>query len=589
MSGAVVYAYLVARGRWERRSEWVIGALQRYLPGRLKERSKLFFGVWQASRLVVATGLFGAAIFGLTRLTDTPDVLSLMFGLLLLAGAGTGLATVRRTIAPPDHERLLMAPISDRRAYSLVFVGNGAFGLVENSLLLPLVSGVAASAVFGAVGGVAFVQLWIAVILAALTGLFAAVIVDRSVGFFRVRRVRRGARGASAVGYALASVVLLGCGWLAGRTVVPWLHAFPRGSGPIDDWWSSFPGYASDAFWFADLTPLHAALTHPMFPVGALTRGALGDAAGLLTAALWLVGLTAVAGGLWVRSGGWYRTEWRSGWQYWERGDLFDLAERLYTNLARIFYRGDPLVETQVRNLCRRREWVAANAFDLLGSSLSWISVGLALGAAPILGDSLAAAAVFALLVGTWEATESTRGPFVFFKESLVVDAEGRRAGLYRAAGVSVLGLYRAKLKTGRLVATPPLVVILLMVAAFGGLPPETWGLLASAGLVGWIVGGHVELLPGLVSPHFRWDHPDELGEYYEQERLSSIAPRALGVVYIAELALIALFLSGNVPPQVFPWLATGVMLAFALVADVSLDRLSRQAAKVADAMDFSA
>ncbi len=589
ISNATIYVFFAARSRWERRSEWTLRVLERYLPGRLKSHSLLFFGVWQLARFVVGTTAFGVAIFGLTYLMSDPDVLSLMFAFLLLAGAAVGLSTVQRTVIPPDQERLMAAPISDRRAYSLAFLGAAALNLSENTVVLPLVSGIAASVIFGSLGVVSVPALWIAVVLAALAGPPAAIIIDRLFGALRVRRVRKGVRSASVAGYILASAVVFVLGWLAARILVAWLSDFPAEQSLTNRWLLSLPEYVSDALSPLGPSSLYALLTHAFSPFGALTRGALGSTAGLLTATLWVATLTAIAATLWIRSGGWYRTEWRGGWQHWRKGDLFDLAERFYVGLNRLFLRRDPLLEVQVRNLCRRREWVATNAFDLLGGASNWISVGLAFGAAPALRESPTAAAIFALVIGTWEATENSRGPFVDFKESLVVDAEGHRAGLYRAAGVSIFDLYRAKLRTGRLIATPPLLVVLVLVAVLGGLSPAMCALLASAGLAGWVVGAYVELLPSLMSPHFRWDHPDELGDYYEQEWLSEVALKGLVAVYLVILVLVTLLVSGKIRPEAFPWLASAVMLSFAVSAGVVLDRLGRRVAKVADRMDFPA
>lgn len=589
ISNATVYAFFAARSRWERRSEWTLRVLERYLPGRLKSRSLLFFGIWQLARFAVGTTAFGAAVLGLTFLMGDSDVLSLMFAFLIFAGAAVGLSTVQRTVIPPDQERLMAAPITDRRAYSLAFLGASALNFLENTVMLPLVAGIAASVVFGSLGVVSVPALWVAIVLAALAGPPAAIIIDRLFGALRVRRVRKGVRSTSLAGYLLASAVVFGLGWLAARVLAAWLSEFPAKQSLTNRWLLSFPEYVSGALSPPGPGSLYALLTHANSPFGALTRGALGSTAGLLTALLWVAALTAIAAILWLRSGRWYRTEWRSGWQYWRKGDTFDLAERLYLGLNRLVFRRDPLLEVQVRNLCRRREWVSANAFDLLGGASNWISVGLAFGSAPALRESPTAAAIFALVIGTWEATENSRGPFVDFKESLVVDAEGRRAAIYRSAGVSLFDLYRAKLRTGRLMATPPLLVILVLVAVLGGLSPATWALLASAGLAGWVVGAHVELLPSLMSPHFKWDHPDELGDHYEQEWLSGVALKGLVAVYLVELVLIVLLVNGKVRPEIFPWVASAVMLSVAVSAGVVLDRLSRRVAKVADGMDFPA
>lgn len=309
----------------------------------------------------------------------------------------------------------------------------------------------------------------------------------------------------------------------------------------------------------------------------------------MLIAALWSATLAVTSALLWSGGGGWYRSEWQAGWQNWNKGDLFDLAEKFYLKVAGMLRPGDGLLRVQIHNLCRRREWVVARATDFIGGAVCWVYVGLAFGSAPFFEDSYGAAAVFALLVGGRTALEISGAPFVNFQESLALDAEGRQAGMYRAAGVSLFGLFRAKLWLGRLIGALPLAATLLLVAVLARLPLGSWILLALAALASWVVASYVNVLPGLVSPHFEWDHPSELGDYYEQTKISSVAGRASAVVTVVQFALVLALLKAWIPQNVFTWVAAGAMVLVALAAEVVLQRLSRQAATLADRADFLA
>ncbi len=584
------YTYLIGRGRLERESEWVLKILGRFLPGRLQASPLLLFASGRLILLVAETVAFGAALFGLLQITESLTALSLTFLVLIAAGFVEGYRTVRRTVTPPDQERLLLAPIPDRRAYTLVWIGGAALGFVDNLLLLPLVAGIAVSTVLGSV--VSWPVLWGVLLCAVPSGLVAALLIDRIVGILWVRRVRRGVRGGSLIVYALFSAIAFVVGSLIARVTMPWFSSAPwtRILAPDElylpndsgRWLLSLPGYVSEG-----VEPLVGIVTHPALPPGAVARMTMGEMGQSFVVGLWVVPLVSVVAWLWINSGSWYREEWRSGWHAWSKGDLFDQAEGLFLATARVFYPGDQLLTVQIRNLCRRREWVGAGAFDLFGGSFNWMWVGLAVGAAPTLVGS--AAAVFALVVGGWISSEASRAPFVNFMESLVVDAEGRQAGMYRAAGVGVRALYRAKLRAGNIVAGLPILATLLLVGTLAGLPFSAWVLLATSALASWVVGPYVELLPSLMSPHFGWDHPDELGAYFEQRKFSSGMGRIPGAILLVQLVMLALFLKGWIPPGYFAWVASAIMVLTGAVAWVALHHFGRQAAKITDRMEFPA
>jgi hypothetical protein len=138
------------------------------------------------------------------------------------------------------------------------------------------------------------------------------------------------------------------------------------------------------------------------------------------------------------------------------------------------------------------------------------------------------------------------RLPFEAFRASLSLDAEGRRAGLYRAAGVGALDLYEAKLRAGRLVGGVPLFALFGFIAVLDDLSPAACALLAAVGVASWEIWPRVELLPGLASPHFAHEHPDELGTHHEQQELSGLAEGAGGAVSLLGLALLALLLGAR-------------------------------------------
>lgn len=581
----LLYGYFMARARLERRSERVLRLLERVLPASFGGRPLLVVAACTLGWYVATTAAFGATLFGLLLLASPVITLSLLFAFLLAMAASCGLSTAGRTISPPDEERLLMAPFSDRRAYCLAFGGGDPLRLLENLLVVPLVSGVAASVVLD--DRVSLPALWAALAVVASSGCALALVVDRLVGAAWMRRVRRGTRGASLAIYGLFSAIACGSGTLASRALVSWLSAAPAGGDslraePLVSWASSLPGHTLD-----EISPLLRVFAHPASPTGAPAHWvADGSEAALALAALWAGAVALAAAFLAVGGGGWYRDGWRDARQEWMGRDLFDLAETCYVGLGRILYRGDRLVEVQLRNLCRRRESTAAGPFHLVGGPLLWLWVGLAWGAAPALRSSNEAA-VFVLLVGGWAASATVRTPFEAFRVSLSLDAEGRRVGLYRVAGVGALDLYAAKLRAGRLVGGVPLCALLSLIAVVAGLSPVSCVLLVVAGLAAWEVWPRVELLPGLASPHFAHEHPDELGTHREQQELSDLAESAGGAVSLVGFVLVGLLLGGRVAPGSFPWVATPAMLAAAVGVSAILRLFGRRAAGLADGVDL--
>lgn len=584
------YVLLLARGRLERQSEFVLRVLEKFLPGWLKVHPLLVLGLCKLGRYTVETALLVAALSGLLLLSSPLATLSLMFTVLLAAAASVGLTTANRTIVPVDEERLTTAPISDRQAYSLAFLSAGLVQIVDNIVILPTVAGMAASIVLGT--DVLLPALWSAVLLVVLLGFALALVVNRVVGALRVRRVQRGARGTAILAYVFFSVVAFLAGVIMARMIVPWVSSVPVWNVPdagessllnsIASWSISLPGHVLEA-----LSPAGPILSHAASPTGALASGAMGGIGGMCLAALYTATFICVASMLWSHGGTWYRSEWHHEWQRWNRSDLFNLAESFYLAIVRTVCPKDTFSAVQVRNLCRRREWTMASASDLFGGSLKWIGVGFAFGAAPSLQGSVVAPAIFALMIGWWSASEVSRGPFLAFQESLALDAEGRSIGLYRAAGVSTLKLYRAKLRISRIMGGLPLAATLVLIAICASLPYQTWVLLGAAGLAGWVVLPHAELLPSLISPHFSWDHPDELGDFSEQVELASVTRRAPLIAIAIQLVLVALLIKGWVSQESFPWVAAGVMSLTAVSAEAALRFLSARAAKIADAMDL--
>jgi hypothetical protein len=300
----LLYGYLMARARLERRSEWVLGLLERVLPASLGRRPLLVVAACTLGWYAATTAVFGATLFGLLLLASPVTALSLLFASLLALAAASGLTTAGRTISPPDEERLLMAPFSDRRAYSLALGGGDPLGLLENLLVVAVVSGVAASMVLGA--RISLPALWGALALVASGGCAVALVVDRLVGAAWVRRARRGAWGSSIAAYALFSAIAFGTGALMSRILASWLSDAPAdtglsGAGSSIRWASSLPDHALD-----EVSPLLQVFAHPVSPVGALARWVAGGSeTGLASAIPWAVAAALAAALLWARGGGW--------------------------------------------------------------------------------------------------------------------------------------------------------------------------------------------------------------------------------------------------------------------------------------------
>lgn len=582
LRSAAVYVYLLTLGRTKRRSEWLLSVLENRLPQRLKGYSLTALGLWRLGGLALELTLVAVALVAISRVTSPLTTLSLTFASLLVVPAFVGLSSVGRTVIPPDQERLMLAPMSDRRARFLAFMVGSVPSLSKAVLVLPPLVGVVLSVTLK--DEVVTVALWLSIALTMLSGFPLAFVVNRFFGALRVRRVQRGARGGSVVGYALTSTLAFGAGALMSRVVATWLSHVPQNpkADLIGRWLSALPNYTVEA-----LLPLRSVLVHPASPAGALGRGATGDLNSLLIGLLWVTVAVLVAGLLWFRSGTLYRDEWRDGWQLWTQNDLFGSAEKLYLRLAGLLNRGDYLLEVQIRNLCRRREWNTASAFDLFGGFLMWVWLGISLGASSAVANVPEAAVVLALVVGGWAASEASRGPFMNFAESLTVDAEGRQAGLYRVAGVNLYELYRAKLRAGQIVGALPLVATLSMMAALAGLPPSSYALLALSGIVFWVLGPHVELLPSLISPHFGWDHPEELEDYYERRKLSSGVGHVLGIVSMIQLGLLMLLFNGWVSLSAFPWVASGVLAMIGVFGGLALSNFGRRVAIHTGRKDF--
>lgn len=589
----VTYVALIVRSRIESRAEWVLKVLGKYLPSPLDERPLLLLCLWQLGKYFIEVVVFGAALFGLLQVSSVNITLSLMFASLLVFAIAVGVSTVKRTIIPADQEYLMVAPTSERFAYTLAFASSGILRLLDEVVILPVVCGIAATIVLGDV--VFLPALWFAIFLTIMMGLSLSVVADRCIGSLKIRRAQQGARSASIVAYVFFSAIAFGVGGLISRVLIPWLSNAPWSTmlNPaalllrpelVARWASSLQRYVVDTFSF-----IGPAVAHSGSPAGLLARAAVGNLDDAVLSTIITSATIGVAALLWLRSGQWYRIEWQSGWQNWRRRDLFNIAEAAFLTVTKIFYPRDSFIPVQLHNLCRRREWVVASVADLFGGSLNWIWVGVAFGAAPFLADSPGAAAIFALLVGERTASESARGPFVDFKESLVLDAEGRQAGLYRVAGTSVLELYCAKLRTGRIISSLSLLVTLILIAIIAELPIGSWVLLFSAGFTAWVVFPHIELLPGLASPHFDWDHPEELDHYFEQSSISNIAGRMAIVITAVQFLLIVPFANGWVSTGMFSWLASLAMILVALIFERISQLFSRKLAHSTDLRDFTA
>lgn len=534
---------------------------------------------------VAETVLSYVALLGLFRLVEPAIALGLASCFLLLVAASVGFSTVGRTVLPADRERLLLAPMSDRQTYLLSFFGNHVLDLFERLLLLPAVFGVAASAMLDR--DVSLPALWGALVLVATMGCALSLVVNRLTGALWVRRMRRGARFGSVMSYVLLSAAIFGIGAFLPGALAPWLSETPLGPGTfvpgrIFGWISSLPTHVADA-----AVPFEPLVGHPASPVGSLTRAAVeGDPSGFAIGAAWTV--VAVAAAVSCSTGGtWYRTGWSEGRN---EGDLFGFAEAVYLGLARVFFSGDGLVGVQLRNLCRQRQRDASGPMSLFGGPLVWGWAGLASGVAPFLRDRVEVATIFVFVAGAWISLEHLRVAFAKYQGSLALEAEGRQVALYRAAGRGMFDLYRAKLRSSRLVGGLPLFAALSLVALLAELPLSLCVLLAAVGGTWFVAWPYVELLPGLLSPHFEWEHPDELGSGFDQEGLRGVIEVAVvGTFSTVSLALVALSLGGWIPPGSYAWMASGVLFLTLVIVETALGAFSRRAARLADRTDLPA
>lgn len=538
---------------------------------------------------VAETALSYVALFGLLELVEPATALGLAFCFLLLVAASVGFSAIGRTVLPADRERLLLAPMSDRQTYLLAFFGNHALDLFERLLLLPAVFGIAASVVLGR--AVALPALWGALVLVATMGCALSLVVNRLTGASWVRRVRRGAGAGTVASYLLLSAATFGVGAFLSAALAPWLSKTPIGPAELDrgrvfGWISSLPAHVADA-----AAPFEPVVGHPASPVGALARAAVdGSASGFAIGAAWTVVAVTAAAVSCSTGGTWYRTGWSGERREQNGGDLFGLAEAVYLGLARVLFRDDVLVGVQLRNLCRQRRRDASGPMSLFGGPLVWGWAGLAWGAAPFLRDRVEVATIFVFVAGGWISLEHLKVSFAKYQGSLALEAEGRQVALYRAAGRGMFDLHRAKLRVSRLVGGVPLFAALALVALLADLPLSLCALLAAVGGTWFVAWPYVELLPGLLNPHFEWEHPDDLGSNFGQEGLHGVIEGAVvGALSTVFLALVALLLGGWIPPDGYAWMASGVLVLTLAATEVSLGALSRRAARLADRTDLPA
>lgn len=594
----LTYTALVTRTLVERRSAWLLLMLGPYLPAPFVRSKALLFVAFQVVLSLVGFAVLGCVFVGVLRVAAPQLVLGAAFGVLLASGVVVGTITAERTLAPPDAERLLVAPISDRRAHALAFWGAGALSLVNNLIAPSLVVGVSALAVLGA--GLWLPGLSAAVFLSLCYGLALALVSDTMLVRLRVRRTARGSRGASVLACLLWVPAALACGATAAGAILPWLATAPwrtlfgadsaTVAADLGGWLASLPGHLAGAL-EGVLNPLAWLAAHPASPTGSLAALALGDPRAVPVCAGWAAALGLAVALSGPGSGGWYRTDWRTtfGDASGRRrpGDLFEAAEVLYVWIAGLVRPGDPLVQTQIKSLCRRREWASGGAMSLFGGPLVWLWFGFAVGAAPYVEGPFAMA-LFALFVGERAASEVARGAFDDFKETLALDAEGRLTGPYRISGTGSFALYRAKLWAGRIVCGPAVAATLGMIALAAGLGWREGLLLVCAGLCGAVTLGHLEMMPGLLSPHLDWDHPSELRDYYEQKKIRGAADQLSSVLLVAEVALTLAALGGWIPAQVFAPVASAAMLLIAACVELSMGRIARNVTRCfADRMDL--
>ena len=590
----LTYPFLATRSRLERRSEWAVRLISRLLPGRLGERAFFVFCSVKLTTFLVEVAVFAAATFVLLKLTSPQIVLSLLFAFLLTIGGLVGLTTSRWTTLPFDRERLLAAPVSDRKAHSLTFLSAGSLGLLDSAVVSPLVVGITASIFFAQAP---FLMLWTVIVLTALASISLAYILDRVSGTLQVLRTQRGVRGPSLFAYAFSAAVAFVVGTLIAKATVPWLTSvswdrvlsIDELSNPNDSL-SLLPSFLdglSSLFFSSALPFAEGVLTHPANPAGLLARATLGDQLSLLLATTLTAAVVLAAVAVSRGSGWWYRSDWLSGWQNWKKGDLFDLAEGVYLKAARTLRGEDALLETQIRNLCQRREWVVATVADLVGGGSVWVWVGVAFGAAPALQSSPHAAAVFALLVG--RVVGGDYGSLaLYFRESLALDAEGRRIRLYRAAGMPVFRLFSTKLLLSRIVGVLPLLVALTTIILVAGLSVLASVLLLTAGVSALLLESRVMLLPGLISPHFDWDHPSEMADYMEQQWATKKFGGLETYVFALQAGLLAVLLVKDyVEPTTFMWAALSSIVLTTAVFETVLNRASRKWANFIDTKDL--
>lgn len=575
---AFVYGRLMARARLERRSERVRDLLEGWLPVAVANRLLAATIVCALGWYAVEAILSYTALFGLLRLVGPAASLGLMFAFLLLGAGHAGLSAVGRAMLPADRERLLLTPLSDGGSYLLSFVGNNVLNLSERLLLLPVICGISATAALR--GEVSLPALWVALALVIVQGCALSLIVARTAGVVWVRRMRRGAGAGSAAAYGLFSAASFGTGTLvSGALGLVWTPGADGRPSPDSAPYARAPGAT---------IPFERLAAHPASPVGGPVRAAVeGGLPDLLPGAVWAAALAVVATAVCRTGGGWHREGWPGGRP--EGGmDLYGLAEKAYLGLARILFRGDPILAVQLRNLCRQRQRDASGPFSLFGGPLVWGWAGFSWGVAPFLSGREDAATIFVLVMGGWISMEHLRIAFEKHRGSLALEAEGPRAAFYRVSGRGMFELYRAKLRGSRLVGGVPLFASLALVALLAELPLGLCALLFTVGAAWLVAWTCVELLPGLASPQFGWDHPEDLGGGLDQEVLyGAMEGIVAGALWAVCLALVLLQLGGWTPPDVHAWVASGIFVVMIVAMRAILDVLGRRAARVADHADL--
>ncbi|HFK1489292.1 hypothetical protein ACTFRO_28555 [Bacillus cereus group sp. MYBK163-2] len=194
----------------------------------------------------------------------------------------------------------------------------------------------------------------------------------------------------------------------------------------------------------------------------------------------------------------------------------------------------DYLVKVQLKKLFRDNEQLSKHyTFFFIDFSI-WMFGGLAFTL-----SNYSSSELFQLFGSCFIIHAITRDAFssgnTLFPGHLNFDSDGRSVKIFRLSGTNLYKLYKAKIKTQRLLGIHESLIGLLIVITIFKTNYYTLSIIGLIFILNLIVSPHFSLLPSYISPHYKRQHYTETGTYKEQEILSdSIFNRITNLINIA-------------------------------------------------------